>query len=213
MTYAIGRGVRVEIGITEGAAKVFTGLTLAKPPVATLTAHALTAKSIGYVSAVNIPQLVGQALRFNPVTTNDVTLEDLDGTGYGALVGTLTVIPIIAWQTLGNALDYEIGGGAANPLDVSVLLDDIAQQENGLLAAQTVNINVRSETISSAAAQRIREVAKANGYLVFRITLKDGNVRVFRGQPSLPGENLPQGAVGSGSFTVTVKGFVLEGAA
>lgn len=214
MTYIIGRGVRVEIGSTEGTPKTVTAITTAKPPVATSTAHALVAKSVGYFSVVgNIPQLEGQACRLNPVTTNDFTLEDLDGTGYGALSGSASFVPITAWLTLSPSVDYTIGGGDADALDVTVLLDDIRQEQSGLLAAQTVSFNIRSETISSVAMQRIREAARANAYLVFRITLKDGNVRVFRGQPSLPGESVGQGAVGSGSFSVKVKGFVNEGAA
>ena len=68
-------------------------------------------------------------------------------------------------------------------------------------------------TISDAALAKVRQVARAAGYLVFRITLKDGNTRLFRGQPSLPGEDVQKGAIGTGTISVTVKGFVLRGAA
>jgi hypothetical protein len=43
---------------------------------------------------------------------------------------------------------------------------------------------------------------------VFRITLADGSQRIFRGQPSIPGESVAQGALGSGQMSVTVKGQV-----
>lgn len=49
--------------------------------------------------------------------------------------------------------------------------------------------------------------------MVFRITTKNGARRIFRGQPSLFGEDVQQGALGTGSFSVTVKGQVLRLAA
>lgn len=213
MTYAIGRGVRIEIGTTEGAPKTVTAVTAAKPPVATSAAHGLLVKSVGYFSAANgMPQLDGQAVRLSVVTTNDLTLEDLDAGGYGVFTGG-TLVPVTAWTTLVPTTEYNKAGGAAEPLETTVLLDDIKQFVNGLLDGESVTFSGRAETLSSAGMQKVREVARANGYLVFRATLKDGNVRVFRGQPSLPSEQISQGAVGSNGFAVTVKGYVLEGAA
>lgn len=213
MPALVGRGVRVEIGTTEGAAKTITAMTAAKPPVATSTAHGLAAKSLGYLQGVGgMVQLEGQAVRLSASTTNDFTLEDLDATGYPTFTAG-TIVPITAWQTLGRATSYSIGGGAGNPLDDTVLLDDIVQNVNGYLASQTVSFNLNSETLSSVGMQSLRVAAKQSAYLVFRITLKDGNVRFFRGQPSLPGEDVQKGAIGTGSFSVTVKGFACEGAA
>ena len=90
---------------------------------------------------------------------------------------------------------------------------NIKQELQGLLAAQTVTLNLNQPTISDSAMTLLRTTARGSGYLVFRITLNDGNVRVFRGQPSLPGEDVQKGAIGTGTFSVTVKGFVIEGAA
>jgi len=213
MAALVGRGVKVEIGTTEGTPKTISAVTVAKPPVATSTAHGLAAKSLGYLSGVGgMVQLEGQAVRLSVSTTNDFTMEDLDTSSYPAWTAG-TIVPITAWQTLGRTTSYSVGGGAGNPLDDTTLLDDITQNVNGYLAAQTVSFNLNSETISSAGMTSLRNVAKNNGYLVFRITLKDGNVRFFRGQPSLPGEDVQKGAIGTGSFSVTVKGFVCEGAA
>lgn len=214
MTSIVGRGVRVEIGKTEGAGKTVSAVTTAKPGVATSTAHGLSAKSVGYFSGVSgMAQLEGQAARLAVVTSNDFTLEDINTTDFPAFTGTAMFIPVTVWATVSRATSYAIGGGDAEKLDDTVLLDDIKQELNGLLAAQTVTFNMNSETISSEAMQIIRDAARRSAYLVFRITLKDGNVRVFRGQPSLPGEDVQKGAIGTGSFSVTVKGFVTEGAA
>lgn len=213
MTYAVGRGVRVEVSTVEGAPKTVTAITAAKPPVATSAAHGLTAKSLAYMNnVVGMPQLEGQAVRLNPVTTNDFTLEDLDATSYGTFVSG-TAVPITTLQTLVSSTGYNKAGGDPNPLEITVLLDEINQQVNGPLAAETVTFTGRVETISSTAMAAVRAAARTGAYLVFRLTLKDGNVRFFRGQPAIPTEQLDQGAVGSYSFSVTVRQFVCEGVA
>lgn len=214
MTSIIGRGVRVEIGKTEGPAKTVSAVTLAKPGVASSTAHAMAAKSVGYFAGVQgMVQLEGQAARLAAVTADSFTLEDINTSDYPAFTGTAQFIPITAWATLSRATSFSVGGGDADKLDDTVLLDDIKQEVNGYLAAQTVTINVNSLTISDEAMNLVRDAARRSAYLVFRITLKDGNVRVFRGQPSMPGEDVQKGAIGTGSLSVTVKGFVCEGAA
>lgn len=213
MTYVIGRGVRVEIGTTEGSAKTVTAVTKASPAVATSSAHGLTAKTVGYFDTVTgMDELLGQAVRINPVTTNDFTLENLDSTNYGTFsAGTFT--PITAWTTITPATEYQIGGGDADPLDTSVLLDTIKQQEYGPLNAQTVTINVKKETVNGLGMAAVEAAARAGTDKVFRVTLKDGSYRVFRGTPSLPNESVGVGAVGTGGFTITVKRFVQQGAA
>lgn len=213
MTYAIGRGVRVEIGITEGSPITVTEVTAADPPVASATAHGLAAKSIAYFStATGMPQLEGQAVRLETVAANTFNLEDLDTINYGDFTAG-AVVPITAWSTLVSATDYNKAGGEASALDVSVLLDTVGQSEAGALASENVTFSGRMETISSAALSKVRMVARAGGFLVFRMTLKDGSVRFFRGSPGLPTEQLAQGAVGGYSFNVIVKQLVLEGVA
>src|ERR1700754_746211 len=140
MTSIVGRGVRVEVGKTEGAAKIVTLVTNAKPGVATSVAHGLTAKSVGYFRGVEgMVQLEGMAARLNPVTPPDsFTLENLNTTDFPGFTDQCEFVPITAWATVGRATSYSIGGGDAEKLDDTVLLDDIKQELNGLLAAQTV---------------------------------------------------------------------------
>lgn len=212
MTYAIGRGVRVEVGV-EGTSKTVTEVTEADPPVATSAAHGLAARSVGYFSvATGMPQLEGQAVRFSAVDSNTLTIEDLDTTSYGNFTAG-TLIPIASWLVLSSATNYNKSGGEGNPQDITVLLDTTEQQLQGQLSAETVALTLRTETIASAALQAVRDAARNQGYLVFRITLPDGNVRIWRGQPSLPTESLDTNGIGQTTFSTTVKGLWLEGAA
>jgi hypothetical protein len=214
MTAIVGRGVRVEVSKTEGAAKVVSAVTQAKPGVASSTAHGLANKSLGYFASVEgMVQLEGQSARVANQATDTFELEGINTTGFPAFTDAAQFIPITAWATVSNATSFSVGGGDAEKLDITTLLDDIKQEINGLLAAQTVTFNVNSETVSNEAMAIVEDAARNATYLVFRITLKDGSVRSFRGQPSMPGEDVQKGAIGTGSFSVTVKGFVNKGAA
>ena len=208
----IGRGVRVEIGKTEGAAKTISAITLAKPGVATSAAHGLANKSVGYLLAVaGMVQLEGQAARVANQATNTFELENVNTTNYPAFTAG-TFVPVTAWSTLGESTSYQIPDGTADKLDNTVLLDDNKQELNGLLAAQSITFGLNAQDVSSDALALIEDAAVNQTYLVFRITLKSGATRVFRGQPSLPGENVQRGAIGTGSSNVSVKGVVVKGA-
>lgn len=212
MALIIGRGVRVEVAKTYGAAKAVTAVTLAKPGVATSAAHGLANKSAGYFDAVNgMAQLDGQAVRIANQATNTFELENIDTTNYPAFTGG-NFIPVTAWSTLGSSTGYQAGGGDAEKLDATTLLDDIKQEVNGLLAAQTVTIPINSEDVNSEALAIVEDAARASAYVVFRITYKTGATRIFRGQPSMPGENVQKSQIATGSFNVTVKGFITKGA-
>ena len=80
-------------------------------------------------------------------------------------------------------------------------------------ANKAMSTEVAQVTTEITGAPIIAE-GKVLGYLVFRIThTPDGSEttgaqRIFRGQPSIPGESLAQGATGTGQMTVTVRGQV-----
>ncbi len=208
-TPLIGRNVRVELSKTEGAAKTVSAVTLASPGVATSTAHSLTDGSVGYFNAVTgMVNLEGQAARVDAPAANTFELQKIKTTNFPAFTAG-TFVPITAWSTLSRAASYKIGGGEADPIDTTVLLDTIRQNANGLLAAQSVSISLKLDTTDDEALDLVRTAALDQAYMVFRITLSDGSQRIFRGQPSLPGEDVGQGALGTGDFGVTVKGAVL----
>lgn len=209
----IGRGVKVEVSKTEGAAKTVTAVTQADPGVATSATHGLSAKSIGYFSTVaGMVNLEGQAVRLGTTAANTFELEDIDTTDYPAFTAG-TFVPITAWSTLAKATSISEGGGDAEKLNVTTLLDNIRQERNGLLAAETVTIQLLAESLASEALQIVRRAARQSDLLVFRITWANGDVAVFRGEPSKPGRDVQQGQAGTGSISVSVKGFITEGAA
>lgn len=208
-----GRNVKIEIAATYSAAKTVTAITLASPGVATSAAHGLANDTVGYWSGVTgMAQLEGQATRVKNQATNTFELQGLNTTNYSAFTaGTFT--PVATWVTLAEATSYDIGGGAADKLDVTTLLDIVKKEEQGLLPTQNVTMDVIAQDTPSAAMLLLESAVQTQGAVVVRITLGNGAVRVFRGEPSLPGESVSQGAVGTGSLDFAAKGFVLKLAA
>lgn len=208
-----GRNVRVEVSSTFGTPVTVTGVSLANPGVATAASHGQANGTIGFFTVTGgMPQLDGQAVRVAAAAAGTFQLQELDTTSFTAYTaGTFT--PVSAWQTLAESTSYTLGGAGADQLDASRLLDVVRQNEQGMLGAQSVTINTLSQDVPSAAERIIYSAALANSFLVFRILIGSTAVRWWRGQVSLPSEDLSQGALATGNLTTTVKGVILKGAA
>lgn len=215
MSFLKGRGVRIEVALTYSAAKTVTAVTQANPGVATSTAHGLANGAVGYFSGVTagMVQLEGQAARVTNQAANTFELQGLNTGNYTAFSGTASFTAAATWATLAECDSYDLGGGAADKIDVTCLIDTIRQEENGNLAAQSVTLNVKSTDVASQAMAFLEAQAQAGTSVLVRITAPTGAVRVFRGEPSLPSESLSTGAVGSGSLQISVKGVITRGAA
>lgn len=208
-----GRGIKVEIAATYASAKTVSAVTQASPGVATSTSHGLANDTVGYFSSVGgMVQLEDQACRVKNQATNTFELQGLNTTNYTAYTsGNFT--PVATWATLGEATSYSLGGGASEKLDVTTLLDTVRKEEIGLLPVQSVTMNVLAQDTPSAAMQLLESAVQTQAKVTVRITLANGAVRIFRAEPSTPGEDVQQGAVGTGSMEMAVKGFILKLAA
>lgn len=204
-----GRNVRVEVGLTEGSPKTINAISAATEADVGITAHGLATGSVAYFDAlVGMTEMDGQAIRVKAggsPTADNLLAEGIDSTDFEAFTSGF-LNPIQTWATLSQATTYQLGGGAPKTEDSGTLLDKRDKVAIMKLAAETVTIDVRALTQANAALAKIRSAALAGDQVVFRITLDDGSQRVFRGDPSLPGESVSQGGLGSGQMTVTVKG-------
>lgn len=204
-----GRGVKVEFAATFASALAVTALTNANPGVATAAAHGKANNAVGYFDGVTgAEKLNGQAVRLKNVATNTFELQGLDTTTYGTFsAGNL--ITAASWVTLAESTSYSIGGGSAEKLDATRLIDTVKVEEQGLLPTQTCNIAVLAQDTPTAAMQILQTAVQNQGAVLVRITLANGAVRIFYGEPSLPGEDVQKGQLGTGSLDFTVKGVVL----
>jgi len=200
-----GRNCRIEIAATYGTAKPVTAVTKAKPGVASSAAHGLANGSIGYfTNVVGMDELQDQAASVSNQATGTFELQKLNTTSYGSFVSG-DFIPVLTWLTLSKSTGYEIPNAETDKLDATTLLDTIKQQEAGLLAAQSVTINSFSDA-QAAALDILNDAAITGQKVVVRITLSNGERRIWRGEPSLPGESLSVGQLASASLSVTAKG-------
>jgi len=206
-----GRGVRVEFGASYATVPVVvTAVTNANPGVATATAHGLLDADCAYFEGVSgAEQLNGQAIRVNAPTANTFELQGLNTLAM-PVFNSGNLHKVLSWMTFAESTSYSIGGGGASKLDASRLIDVIAQEENGLLAAQSLGFNMLAQTIPTACLQLIEGAAQQTQKLYVRITHPDGAVRICYGEPSFPGEDVQQGALGTGSLSVAVKGYILK---
>lgn len=211
----LGSGVRVEIGLVEGASKTVNAVSLANPGIAQVPGHGLAFGSAGYFNEVTgMDPLDGQASRVDNLgspSADAFGLTDIDTTDFPAFTGGVFV-PIEQWSTLSQSTQYQLGGGAGKTEDVGTLIDTREKLLTIKNAAETVTIDIRSLKEDNEALAKIRQVARRLGFLVFRITMPPeageaiGAQRLFRGQPSIPGESVTQGATGTGQLSVTIRG-------
>lgn len=208
-----GRNVRLEFALTFAAAKTITGLTRAMPGVATSNAHGLADGTVGYWSVpTGMVELDQQVTRVKDGDTNTFELQSLDTTDYSVWDGG-TFTPVATWGLLAEHAGYAIGGGAGSDLDDSRMHDKKSRSVAGMLGAQNITIDVRSQTINSAVMEMIENSARRQLFVVGRLTMHDGAVRVFGGTPSMPGESASVNQLGTGQFAIAVPGWVLKGAA
>lgn len=209
-----GRGISVEVAASFGTVEPCTALTQANPGVATSAAHALNNNDVGFFSDVTgMVQMEGQACRVKNKTTDTFELQGMNTSAFSAFTGG-NFTPAASWAVLAEATNHNIGGGAGSKLNVTTLLDVIEKTEQGNLPAQTVSITILSQTSPSAAMQILIAAAQSGGKVLMRVRdTASGSVRIYYGEPSIPGEDLSAGQTGSGSFDIAVKGYVLTLAA
>jgi hypothetical protein len=208
-----GRGTRVEVAATFGTAKAVTAVSKATTGVATSTAHAMTNNTVGYFNNVSgMVQLERQACRLKNVAANTFDLQGLNTSNYADFTSG-DFVPVLTWQSLAEATSYRFGGGSAEKLNATRLIDIVTQEELGNLPADTLSLGLLAQDTPSAAMQLFESAVQTQGICIIRITLGNGAVRVCTIEPGLPGEDVQQGQLGTGTVEGAVKGLVLKLAA
>lgn len=208
-----GRNIRVEIAATYAAPISVTAVSLANPGVATSAAHGQANNTVGFFSGVaGMAQLEGQAVRVKNQAANTFELQGLNTTNFAVFTaGTFT--PVATWALMPEAQSHNTGGGAGEKLNVTCLIHITNQEEQGNLPAGTTTVNVIAQDTPSAAQLILEAAVQSQSAVLVRVTLGNNAVRIYRGEPSLPGEDITTGQIATGSLDFAVKGFVLKLAA
>lgn len=208
MSTPVGRNTRIEIAKTFGAAINVTGITAAAVPEVTIATLPLV-NTFGYFDQVGgMAQLEGQPARVFAPATGKFTIQGLTTESYTPFSGTAQWNPVTAWALLSKQTSYEIPNAESAKLDYTGFEDIVAQEEAGLLAAQSVSLSGFSMATSEGI--QLINAAAINGVpILVRMTLSNGEQRLFRGTPSLPGESGSVGALATSSLSFASKGRVL----
>lgn len=212
-----GRGVRLEVALTFDAADAVTAITKANPAVISAAAHGWANGDYGYVEETGngMAQIDGQAIRAASTAAGTLEAEGLNTSNYSDFISG-AIYRAASWATISNATDFTIGGGEADKLDATTLLDFIKKEELGQLAAESVNVNMFADPLAAAVA-RLRALSLSNGGVghqanrsLFRITYPASALEIFWfGEPSIPGFSQQKQQIATGSFQVSVKGFMM----
>lgn len=208
-----GINCKVEVALTFGSAKLFTAVTKAYPPVATLNAHGIVNGDVGYWTiGSGMVELADQAILANNISPNTIEMPGLDSTDYSTYASDAAnyLTMALTWGTVAEGAGYQVGGGAGAQLDDTRLLDTKTRNLAGLLAPQDITVDVRNAKISSAGMAYIERRAMRNLPVLVKISQAGTVLRVGYGTPSLPGENVSSGELASGSFAIIVPAFAVK---
>lgn len=200
----IGREYRLEVENVVASALTASAITNASPPVVTSAAHGLAVGDyVKFGEVEGMPELSYMVCRLSAVDTNTMTLEGLDSTDWGTFTsGTLQKVE--SWQTVSHATGIDFGAGAADEINISVLLDAKNRTDTGLLTQPPVTVNLFTDP-SLAAQAKIDEAGYTAANLAWRATRKSGKKKLWSGKPSTVGESVAINTPIAGSFTITVQ--------
>ena len=212
MTTIVGRNLRIEVALTLDTPIPVSAVTKADPGVATSTAHGLTDGEVGFFLAdsAGMIELNEQAVMVDNSTTNDFELAGLETTGYTTFTtGTFTAAA--TWGLMAEADGYDVGGGAADQLSDNRIHLNRNVNIAGLNPAETFLTNIKAPELYGAALAFVVKAARAGRPCLFRVQKTGGTMlRVLYGVPSVPGEAVQVGGLGTGNFSVTCTGYVLK---
>ena len=209
-TSITGRNIKIEVALTTASAITVTALTKANPGVATATAHGLADGAVGYfVAAAGMVEIDSQAVMVSGSVTNSFNCAGLDTTNYTTWTAG-TFVPAATWGTLTEAGSYDVGGGEAQALPDPRLLDVKVRSVPGQLAEQNMTIGVTQQEINGTALTFVEAAAKTGTKILMKASKGSQVLRVWYGTPSIPGESVSAGGLGTGQFNVICPGWVVK---
>lgn len=211
MTTIVGRNCKIEVALTFDSAISPSAVTKATSGVATLTSHTVDTGDVGYWTATSgMVELDGQAVYCTDTDANTFTLNGLDTTNYSTFTAGPTLTLAATWGLLDEAGGYAVGGGAAATLDDSRLHLNKVRNIAGLNAAEDLTINIKTPEIEGSALAFLTRAARNGSNVLIKITKGSQVLRVAYGVPSVYGEQVDVGGLGTGSFSIICPALVVK---
>lgn len=215
---ARGVNAHLYVALTMAASpKTISAFTLSSTPatpnaLVSSTAHGFTAGTIGVISSPGT-RYHGQAVRAMAPTADAFTAQGFDNSAHGTWESG-TILAAATWGRLSESIGFEISGGDAKNQDDSRLMDVVDRNVVVGMAAQTIALTTRGQNYNSDVANVIRNAALNGREVLWKLELMQANgpaVWFWNGVPSLSTFGLQVGALGTGGFSVTPTGDILNG--
>lgn len=148
MSVSLPNGAVISIASSYGTSSAMSAITNASEAVATLAAaHGVVENDIIEITS-GWSKLNGRIVRADSVSTNDVTLEDINTsstTRYPAGSGTGSVREISAWTQISQVLESTSAGGEQQFTTYQFLEDDTERQIPTNKSAQSLTLSVADD--------------------------------------------------------------------
>lgn len=186
-------------------------LTRASPAVAnTLAPHGLVAGDCGYFIAAR-GDIDGQAALVAQTTSTTWVCEQLNTSRMRQFPLGLLFRPVRTWVQLYAMSRFAYSEGERQPLNATLIDMQRERERPGTPKPFVAQFGVVPQTTLGDGMTLLHDVADAAGALLFRVTLQDRAIVLFRGQPTrAPGVDLSAGEIASGDTSVLVHGVVIR---
>lgn len=208
MSVSLPDGAVISFGTTLGTSKTMSALSNASEAVATLEAsHGVVENDIIILTS-GWSRLNGRVVRADSVSTNDVTLEDINTTSttnFPAGQGTGSIVEVTAWTQIQQVLTATFSGGEQEFTDYRFLEDSFRRQIPTTKSPMTLTLSIGDDqSLSHWSALVSADEARTSKAV--RIVLPSGAVIYF---PAIitfnPNPSLTVGEVMANQVTMSLQ--------
>lgn len=177
MAYTLTNGVGIDIASAYASSVNMTAISNASAAVATLAAgHGVVVGDILEISS-GWARLNGRLARVAAVSTNDVTLENINTTSttlFPAGQGAGTVRRITAWTEISQILEASFSGGEQQYADITSIADVVQKQMPTVRNAVSMSLTVGDDP-TLAWYGVVRAAALTNAITGLRVRFPNGS--------------------------------------
>lgn len=208
MSVSLPDGAVISIGTTVGTSKTMSAISNAAEAVATLEAsHGVVENDIILITS-GWARLNGRVVRADSVSTNDVTLEDVNTsstTNYPAGGGTGSIVEITAWTAINQVLEAAFSGGEQQFSTYSFLEDSFERQIPTQKSAMTLTLQVADDQSQTHYAALV-SADESRATKAVRIVLPSGAILYFPAIVTFnPNPTLTKGSVMANQVTLSLQ--------
>lgn len=209
MAIQLPDGSILSFGTTLGSSKSMTAISNASEAVATLeSSHGVIENDIIILTSGWL-KLNKRLARADSISTNDVTLEDINTSSLSRFPGgsgTGSIVEVTAWTQLPYVKDFQGSGGEQQTVTEEFLDSDDQYEFFTSRSPRRFNCGIAYQGPTATHFPLIRALSDARTETAFRLVFPDGSVTYFLAVPSFDVvPTVSKGAVQVNNLTLLVR--------